>query len=99
MSKHAQLPWKAVKAPKNEGGFYIEEAAQKAVVAQVYECCGWTAEHAEMIVRAVNSHEALVTALKALVDWGRDNTSPRDLFSPHVLLVAAVAALEKAKGS
>lgn len=32
-------------------------------------------------------------ALKALLDWGREHTSPRDPNSPHALLVEAAAAL------
>jgi hypothetical protein len=32
--------------------------------------------------------------LTALLDWGLENTSPRDANSPHVLLVAAREALD-----
>lgn len=40
----------------------------------------------------------LLTTLQALTDWCCSNTSPRDPNSPHELLVAAVAAVAKAKG-
>jgi hypothetical protein len=53
--------------------------------------------NADDIARAVNSHKDLVIALERLTEWGREHTSPRDKNSPHALLVAAVAALEKAK--
>jgi hypothetical protein len=36
----------------------------------------------------------LAAALKALLDWGREHTSPRDANSPHALLVAATEALD-----
>lgn len=35
----------------------------------------------------------LLTAVKALLEWGRDHTSPRDPNSPHELLVAVNAAI------
>ena len=38
----------------------------------------------------------LLDALQALTDWGRTYTSPTDPNSPHQLLIAAVAALQKA---
>lgn len=39
---------------------------------------------------------ALLAALQALLDWGREHTSPRDANSPHALLVAAAEAIELA---
>ncbi len=39
-----------------------------------------------------------LNALKALVEWGRDNTSPHDADSPHELLIAGVAAIEAEEG-
>lgn len=53
--------------------------------------------NADDIARAVNSHKDLVIALERLTEWGRTYTSPKDANSSHELLVAAVAALEKAK--
>jgi hypothetical protein len=38
----------------------------------------------------------LLTALQALLAWGREHTSPRDPNSPHALLVAAQEAIAKA---
>lgn len=41
--------------------------------------------------------KAITAALTALLDWGREHTSPTDANSPHELLIAAKAALD-AKG-
>lgn len=38
----------------------------------------------------------LLEALRALTDWGRDNTSPRDANSPHNLLIRAVEVIAEA---
>jgi hypothetical protein len=38
----------------------------------------------------------LLAALQALLDWGREHTSPRDPNSPHTLLIDAVRAIDKA---
>lgn len=40
----------------------------------------------------------MLAALKALVEWGREHTSPLDPNSPHALLIAGVAAIAKAEG-
>jgi hypothetical protein len=49
-------------------------------------------------VPAVEAHPELLEALRELLDWGRDHTSPRDENSPHELLVNAHAAIRKAEG-
>jgi hypothetical protein len=38
----------------------------------------------------------LLGALRALLNWGRDNTSPRDANSPHDLLVTATKVIDEA---
>ena len=53
---------------------------------------------AALMVRAVNAHDDLLAALEALTEWGRTYTSPRDANSPHELLIAAVNAINRAKG-
>ncbi len=50
------------------------------------------------IARRMLAAEALLAALQALLDWGRDHTSPLDAHSPHLLLIEAEAAIAKAKG-
>jgi len=41
----------------------------------------------------MDTDDKVRAALQALLDWGREHTSPRDANSPHHLLVAAQAAL------
>lgn len=45
-----------------------------------------------------DTYDDTLVALKALLDWGRDHTSPTDPASPHPLLVAAKAAIDRAEG-
>jgi hypothetical protein len=61
---------------------------------------GWNAKSDEI----AQSHQGdlqstqaeLLSALKALTDWGREHTSPTDHNSPHSLLVNACRAIDKA---
>lgn len=46
--------------------------------------------------RLMGAAPELSDALHALLDWGREHTRPRDPNSPHLLLIAAAAALRKA---
>jgi hypothetical protein len=39
----------------------------------------------------------LLEALRALTDWAREHTSPRDANSPHDLLVRAIAVIDEAE--
>jgi hypothetical protein len=48
----------------------------------------------ETLAETAYRQSRLEEALRALVDWGRENTSPRDANSPHELLVAACEALD-----
>jgi hypothetical protein len=40
--------------------------------------------------------DRITAALRALLDWGREHTGPRDPNSPHVLLIEAAEALKAA---
>lgn len=46
--------------------------------------------------RANDCVAEMLEALRALLDWGRDNTSPVDANSPHALLVRACEVIAKA---
>lgn len=52
----------------------------------------------EANARLIAAAPDLLAALRDLLEWGRDNTSPRDDNSPHNLLIAAAAAIAKAGG-
>ncbi len=47
--------------------------------------------------RLADAAPALLDALRALVDWGRDHTSPLDADSPHALLIVGAAAIAQAE--
>jgi hypothetical protein len=40
--------------------------------------------------------DRITAALQAILDWGREHTSPHDINSPHPLLIEAAAALKAA---
>jgi hypothetical protein len=46
--------------------------------------------------RLIAAAPDLLAALRALLDWGREHTSPTDANSPHQLLIAASDAIAKA---
>ena len=48
--------------------------------------------------RFVAASPRMAAALLALLEWGREHTSPTDANTPHALLVEAAAALDEAGG-
>ena len=48
--------------------------------------------------RLIAAAPDMLAALRSLLDWGRDHTSPLDPNSPHDLLVTAHQAIAKAEG-
>jgi hypothetical protein len=60
-------------------------------------CRGEAPDMPAIVVDAQVASE-LLSALKALTDWGREHTSPLDRDSPHALLITARAAIAKAEG-
>lgn len=48
--------------------------------------------------RLVAASPRLAAALLALLEWGREHTSPTDANTPHALLIEAAAALDDAGG-
>lgn len=55
-------------------------------------------KEAEGNARLIAFAPEILEALQALLDWGRDHTSPRDANSPHQLLIKAAEAIAKATG-
>jgi hypothetical protein len=87
---HAPAPWTI---GKDENGTVIRDAH------------GWSIAHMYGVWNNAHANEAVIVAapdttaaLRALLDWARENTSPTDANSPHELLIAAAAALVKADG-
>lgn len=77
---------KSVASMRKDGNFIVTK-----VIAELVEH-----RDADHIVRCVNAHVGLLTALQALTEWGCTHTSPLDANSPHTLLIAARAAIAKA---
>jgi hypothetical protein len=82
---HAPLPWKTSE----------DVMGIVAPCGEVDEKDIWSSD-AKFIVRAVNSHDALVEALENLLAWTEHICSNRGFDSPEV--VEARAALAKARG-
>lgn len=57
-----------------------------------------SAEEFQAWVDLVAAAPKLLAALGGLLDWARENTSPRDANSPHALLVQAAEAIAAARG-
>lgn len=72
----------------------VRVAADGYHVATVSRGMNDANEYATMFAASLDT----LAALKALVDWGREHTSPSDPNSPHDLLIAGVAAIAKAEG-
>lgn len=49
--------------------------------------------------RLIEAAPDLAHTLRALLDWAREHTSPRDDNSPHLLLIDAAAVLAKVDGA
>jgi hypothetical protein len=67
--EHTPTPWKVVKTPKQEGGNITQIYGGDGfeVVTRVRSAERSTAKNAAFIVKAVNSHEELLEALKEIV--------------------------------
>lgn len=85
MSKHTPGPWSCL---VRQGDMYevVTDAAEPAITERAANA------------RLIEQSPALLADLKALVDWAREHTSPRDSNSPHALLVAAATTIAKATG-
>ena len=100
MSKHTPTPWE-----KCEAGDYSDYDGDSIIllgddiscrVAAVFGADEKAEANAEFIVRAVNAHDALVTALKLLVRNGQKQ-GWTDKYQDD--MNAALAAISKAEGA
>jgi hypothetical protein len=56
---------------------------------------GRTAEELRAIARLLTGAPDLLRTLRALTDWAREHTSPRDANSPHQLIIDAMEAIDR----
>lgn len=88
MAQHTPGPW----SYDHSNG--VIETEKRVVVA--FGRYQRTDEETKSNGRLIAAAPELLAALRELTDWGREHTGPCDAHSPHDLLVAAVAAIEKA---
>lgn len=95
-SQHSPLPWRIERGVcKNDHPHTSADVidAEGVFVANC-GCTCWAVPNTDLIVRAVNCHDALLAALKVLVDAYEDP----QLDDPHALVLVAKDAIEKAEG-
>lgn len=77
--KHTPTPWEAFTEPEFSGWWAIRQKTEDGLTHEVGSGDGGLEEaDAKFIVRAVNSHDALVSALRTLVENG--GIGPEDMF-------------------
>lgn len=89
MSDHTETPWRVSLATSSEGHTFIYGAASWPI-AKAFE-----RRDADFIVKAVNCHDELLEALKALLDEDVISTFPIETLTAAERL--ARAAIAKAK--
>lgn len=93
-------PW--VWAPSGEANFYrlgVDQGGRVIKWLASIQMNGELMEAKQVAnMKAIAATPALVSALEALVDWGRNHTSPSDPNSPHKLLIDAVEVLQRVRG-
>lgn len=97
MSKHTPGPWvinhSGLQEPTGDYD-HIHAESNRALQA----ICKVVRRHdSKANAKLIAAAPDLLEALEALLDWGRDWTSPNDPHSPHELLVNACTAIAKAR--
>ena len=92
--QHTPGPWRYA----GHGGTHCLDAAGRCI-AEAPQPNGMPESEGIANAHLIASAPDLLAALEALLDWGREHTSPTQPNSPHNLLVAACAAIAKAKGN
>lgn len=98
MSKHTEGPWEHGTHFAGGTDILAGPIGSRVVVARVIDNSLLPFPEYVANARLIAAAPDLLAALSDLLDWGRENTSPRDENSPHTLLVAALSAIAKAKG-
>ena len=102
-TQHARTPWQV--ETSSHGGSNVRDAdGNVPAIARVYDSHGQAKANAALIVRAVNSHAALVAACEKLaerfqdlMDNGRIELGVDECESAEDELLAARAAIAKAR--
>lgn len=84
MPEHTPTPWQVGFGPLTSEGSYSTQIMPASGGDQVAAAFGWgnaelSTANAEFIVRAVNSHAALVAALEAIAKEEREGWPPRPM--------------------
>lgn len=80
---------------KSQGAAFTTVPQTREIVDAQHNTAGhWEVREADNAVKPINTQ--LLEALRALTDWGREHTSPRDPNSPHDLLIRAVEVIAEA---
>jgi hypothetical protein len=100
MSKHTPGPWTVQKSGSFgwsiRGNWHGDISKLAYVDAGICEIRGKFFDEQKANAALMAAAPELAVALRALLDWGRKHTSPRDTNTPHALLVAAADVLAKA---
>lgn len=91
-TKHTPGPWGII---WTNGTIVIDANGGKTDIAHVVNRVN--RDITEANARLIAAAPELLSALRSILDWGREHTSPTEPNSPHGLLVAAHLAIAKAE--
>lgn len=94
-TKHTPGPWSLRHGGRHDGDRLVTSGG-----SDICRMDGGPNDDSETLANArlIAAAPELLDALRNLLDWGRDHTSPTQPNSPHALLVAAHAAIANATG-
>lgn len=103
-SLHTPGPWELQLLEKGRKGYEgwnsycVRDGKTNVHIASVGQVDRYFEKHNEANARLIAAAPELLAALEALKEWGCTYTGPLQPNSPHALLIAAHAAIAKAKG-
>ncbi|MFZ4695068.1 MAG: hypothetical protein ACOYMV_08080 [Verrucomicrobiia bacterium] len=95
-TKHTPGPWTIIPAAREGHAHMIEEPGGLRFIS-IGARNNWTEQEAN--ARLIAAAPRTAAALRALLEWGRNHTSPTKANSPHALLVEAEGALAEVEGA